>query len=158
MTTDCSLNYEFSTRKLHVVYTNWFFVFVWTFRIIYAHNMFWACSFHIILNNFLSYCGLVDARISASETDLHVIYGCPHRENETAHCCKSYFNLRSISQMWCLRQWILNKWSVERSQKWNGTLLQITIQSTITCEDSDDSKKVKNIDSIIIYRWNISRK
>ncbi len=33
--------------------------------------MFCACSFHgNSMNNLLSYCGLVDARISASEKDL----------------------------------------------------------------------------------------
>ena len=35
--------------------------------------MFWACSFHgNSMNNFLSYCGLVVAKISASEKDLPV--------------------------------------------------------------------------------------
>ena len=35
--------------------------------------MFCACSFHgNFMNNLLSYCGLVDARISASEKDLPV--------------------------------------------------------------------------------------
>ena len=35
--------------------------------------MFFACSFHgNSMNNILSYCGLVDARISASERDLPV--------------------------------------------------------------------------------------
>ena len=35
--------------------------------------MFCACSFHgNSMNNLLSYCGLVDARISASEKDLPV--------------------------------------------------------------------------------------
>ena len=35
--------------------------------------MFWACSFQDnSMNNLLSYCGLVDARISASEKDLPV--------------------------------------------------------------------------------------
>ena len=31
-------------RTEQVVYTNWFFVFVSTFRTIYAHNMFSPCS------------------------------------------------------------------------------------------------------------------
>ena len=35
-------------------------------------NTFWACSFHV-LNYLLSYCGLVDPRIRASEKDLPVI-------------------------------------------------------------------------------------
>ena len=39
-------------------------------------TMFWACSFGVrtgkSLNNLLSYCGLVDARIRASEKDLPV--------------------------------------------------------------------------------------
>jgi len=38
-----------------------------------AQNMFCACSFHgNSMNNLFSYCGLVDARISASEKDLPV--------------------------------------------------------------------------------------
>ena len=45
-------------------------------KTIYVHNMFWACSFHArtgkSMNNLLSYCGLVVARISASEKDLPV--------------------------------------------------------------------------------------
>ena len=71
MTTDCSLNYEnckLRTCSEHVV------VIVLTFRTIYEHNMFWACSELAIfmywncnsMNNLLSYCGIVDARISAS--------------------------------------------------------------------------------------------
>ena len=37
-------------------------------------SMFCACSFHgNSMNNLLSYCGLVDARISASEKDLPVL-------------------------------------------------------------------------------------
>ena len=40
-------------------------------KIVYVRNMFWACSFHVrtgkSMNNLLPYCGLVDARISASE-------------------------------------------------------------------------------------------
>ena len=39
----------------------------------HGQNMFCACSFHAnSMNNLLSYCGLVDARISASENDLPV--------------------------------------------------------------------------------------
>jgi hypothetical protein len=39
----------------------------------HGQNMFFACSFHgNSMNNLLSYCGLVDARISASEKDLPV--------------------------------------------------------------------------------------
>ena len=45
-------------------------------KIVYVHNMFWACSFHVrtgkSMNNLLPYCGLVDARIRASEKDLPV--------------------------------------------------------------------------------------
>ena len=83
MTKDCSFNYEFSTWKLqsseHVVYINCF-LFVLTFRTIHVHNTFSSCSELGIfmywtrnsMNNLLSYCGLVDARISASEEDLPV--------------------------------------------------------------------------------------
>ena len=45
-------------------------------KTIYVNNMFWACSFHVwtgkLINNHLSYCELVDARISASEKYLPV--------------------------------------------------------------------------------------
>ena len=46
----------------HVMYTNCSFVL--TFRTIYVYNMFWACN---STNDIMSYCGLVDARIGASE-------------------------------------------------------------------------------------------
>ena len=44
MTTDCSLNHIPSSE--HVVCTNWFFVFI--FRTIDVHNMFWAWNFHVL--------------------------------------------------------------------------------------------------------------
>ena len=91
MTTDCSLIYQFSTWKFqaqnmgrkwweHVVYTNCFFVLVLTFRTIYVHNMFsWCSELGIFMystgksmNNLLSYCGLIDAKIRASDKDLPV--------------------------------------------------------------------------------------
>jgi hypothetical protein len=58
-----------------------YFVFVLTFRTIYAHNMFSPCSELVVfmyctgksMNNLLSYCGLVDPRISASDKDLPVL-------------------------------------------------------------------------------------
>ena len=67
-----------TTSSEPVVYTNCFYVL--TFRTIYVHNMFSPCSELGIfmywtcnsMNNHLSYCGLVDARISASEKDLPV--------------------------------------------------------------------------------------
>ena len=37
----------------------------------HVHNMFWACNFHVL--NLLSYCGLVDAKIRASDKDLPVL-------------------------------------------------------------------------------------
>ena len=62
----------------HDVHTNCFFVL--TFRPIYVHNMFSTCSeiaifmywTHNLMHNLLSYCGLADAKISASEKDLPV--------------------------------------------------------------------------------------
>ena len=58
------------------MYINCFFVFVLTFKTIYVHNMFWACSFHArtgkSMNNLSSYCGLVDPSKSASDKDLPV--------------------------------------------------------------------------------------
>jgi hypothetical protein len=64
MTTDCSLNSEFSTWKLqaqnlgstwveHVVYTNWF-LFWHSEQLKYSTcsthvlPMFWACNFHVL--------------------------------------------------------------------------------------------------------------
>ena len=62
-----------------------FFVFVLTFRTTYVHNMFYPCSLNDLclelsckywtgnsMNNLLSYCGLVDAKIRASDRDLPV--------------------------------------------------------------------------------------
>ena len=38
---------------------------------LYAKNMFCACSFHgNSMNNFLSYCGLIDAKLRVSDKDL----------------------------------------------------------------------------------------
>ena len=62
------------------MHTNCFFVFVLTFRTIFAHNMFSPCSELVVfmywtgksMNNLLSYCGLVDPRISACDKDLPV--------------------------------------------------------------------------------------
>ena len=45
MTKDCSLNYMFSTFRIA---SSEHAVFVLTFRTIYVHNMFWACSFHVL--------------------------------------------------------------------------------------------------------------
>ena len=80
MTTDCSLNYKFNTWKFqaqtwgeHVVYRN---CFRHSEQILYtrcSHRfelgifMFWTCN---SMNNLLSYCGLVDAEIRASDKDL----------------------------------------------------------------------------------------
>ena len=74
MMTDCSLNYESSTwilQSLNMLKTCCVhkLFFVLTFRTICVHNMYWTCN---SLSNLLSYCGLVDARISASDKDLPV--------------------------------------------------------------------------------------
>ena len=80
LTKDCSLNYEFSTWKLqaqNMLCTQIVFLFL------YWHSeqfMYTTCSELVVfmywtrnsMNNLLSYCGLVDARISASEKDLPV--------------------------------------------------------------------------------------
>ena len=91
LTTDCSLNL-FNTWKFQAqnmgrtcCVHKLFFVFVLTFRTIYVHNMFWERSKLAIfmywtcnsMNNLLSHCGLVDARISASEKDLPVLQWLP---------------------------------------------------------------------------------
>ena len=66
-----------TTNSEHVVYINCFCFFL-TFKTIYVQNMFWErVELGIFINwagnstdNLLSYCGLVDARISAFEKDL----------------------------------------------------------------------------------------
>ena len=70
------------TGKSLPQYDNWLFMELpWKLqaqnmdRTCYAHvmPMFCVCSFHDnSMNNLLSYCGLVDARICASEKDLPV--------------------------------------------------------------------------------------
>ena len=60
----------------HVVYINLSFVFVSIFRTIYAHNMFWACSIHVlnwqINEQFFVILWIVDVWIPASDKDLPV--------------------------------------------------------------------------------------
>ena len=59
MTTDCSWGYRENYKRK-----------TWTEHVL---PMFYAYTFHgNSMNNLLSYCGLVDARISASEKDLPV--------------------------------------------------------------------------------------
>ena len=87
MTKDCPLIYQFNTWTLqaHIMGRTCcahklFFVFVLTLRTIYAQNMFSPCSELVVfmywtcnsMNNLLTYCGLVDPRISASDKDLPV--------------------------------------------------------------------------------------
>ena len=47
-------------------------------KIIFVHNMFWTCIFLIRFckstNNLLSYCGLTDSKLGASDTDLPVAH------------------------------------------------------------------------------------
>ena len=60
MTKDCSWNYHEKYKRR-----------TWVEHVL---SMFCACSFHgNSMNNLLSYCGLVDGRISASEKDLPVL-------------------------------------------------------------------------------------
>ena len=74
------VQYKKTTSSIHAAH-KLLFVFVLTFRIICVHNMFWQCSELKIfmywtgnsMDNLLSYCGLVDARINTSEKDLPVI-------------------------------------------------------------------------------------
>ena len=58
---DLTVQYMKTTSSEHVVYINCFFVFVLTLKT--GKSM----------NNLLSYCGLGDARVTASEKDLPVI-------------------------------------------------------------------------------------
>ena len=78
MTKDCSSNYEFSTWKLqaqNMLCTQ--IVFFWhSQQFMYikcselAVFMYWTCN---SMNKLLSNCGLVDAKIRASEKDLPVL-------------------------------------------------------------------------------------
>ena len=83
MATDCFLNCEFSTyvkitSSEHVMYIN---CSEFQTKTKLKQFMYTTCSELVIfmywtrnsMNNLLSYCGLVDARISASEKDLPVI-------------------------------------------------------------------------------------
>ena len=82
MTKDCSLNYEFSIWKFqaqNMLCTQ--IIFCFDILTIYVSTPA-TCSEHVLrinhselaifMNNLLPYCGLVDARISASEKDLPV--------------------------------------------------------------------------------------
>ena len=70
MTTDCSLNYKFSTRKLQVQYMLCAQI-VFCFDI--QNNL---CTQHVLslywTGKSMNNCGLVDVRISASDKDLPV--------------------------------------------------------------------------------------
>ena len=87
MTKVCSSIYKFNTWKQQAqnmrrtcCAQKLFFVFVLTFKTICVHNLFSPCSDLVVfmywtgksMNNLLSYCGLVDPRISASDKDLPV--------------------------------------------------------------------------------------
>ena len=87
MTIDCSLIYQFNTWKQQAQNMGrtcsaqkLFFVIVLTSKTIFVQNMFSKCSELVVfmywigksMNNLLSYCGLVDPRISASDKDLPV--------------------------------------------------------------------------------------
>ena len=76
MTKDYSLMYQFLhvnyKLRTHVVYINCFECQNKNKKIFYVHNLFWAARTGKSMNNLLSFCGLVVARISASEKDLPV--------------------------------------------------------------------------------------
>ena len=84
VTQDCSLNYKFSTWKFqaqNMGRTCWVHELFWMSKrkqkTICVHRMFsqlgtfmyWTCN---SMNNLSSYCGLVDAKIRASDEDLPV--------------------------------------------------------------------------------------
>ena len=75
MTSDCSLNYEFSTRKIQVqnMLCTKIGLNVKTknnFCAQHALNLYFSCN---SINNLSSYCGLTDARMKASEKELPVL-------------------------------------------------------------------------------------
>ena len=87
MTKDCSLNYEFSTWKFqaqNMLCTQIVFLFMFwhSEQFVYTTSseggvfMYWTGK---SMNNLLSYCGLVDARINASDKDLPVLLKLVHK-------------------------------------------------------------------------------
>ena len=74
---DLLVQYMKTTSSEHVVYTNCFLSFFWHSE----QFMYTTCSELVVfmywtsksMNNLLSYCGLVDPRISASDKDLPVL-------------------------------------------------------------------------------------
>ena len=88
MTNDCSLIYQFSTWKLQAqnmgrtcCVHKLFWMSKQKQKTICVHNMFFPCFELAVLmywadktmHNLLSYCGLIDVRINASDKDLSVI-------------------------------------------------------------------------------------
>ena len=71
MTRDCSLNSPKNTSSQHVMYTNCCFCFDIQNNICTQHvvNLYFGGN---SMNNLLSYCGLVDAKIRTSDKDLPV--------------------------------------------------------------------------------------
>ena len=100
MSRDCSLNYPKNTSSEHVVYKYCFECQNKNKTTIYVHNMFWPFSFHTrtgkSMNNIFSYCGLVVARISASEKYLPVssLSFCSNLIREGYNHCNSNIETR----------------------------------------------------------------
>ena len=71
MTRDCSLNWiPPKIQVQNMLCTNIVLnVKTKTKKPIFVHNMFWTCN---SMNNLLSYCGLTDSKMRASDTDLPV--------------------------------------------------------------------------------------
>ena len=124
VTIDCSLIYQFNTWKLQAQNMGrtcsaqkLFFVFIMTFRTIFAHNMFFPCSELVVfmywtgksMNNHLSYCGLVDSRISASDKDLSVhdtLRLAPlHCDVTRCYCTTNYQPFNMHLDFWKWRSW-----------------------------------------------------
>ena len=73
MTTDCSLSYNFNAWKFEAQTWGEHIVF-WMSKTISCSElgifMYWTCN---SMNNLSSYCGIVDAKIRASDKNLHVL-------------------------------------------------------------------------------------
>ena len=107
-TKDCSLIYQLNTWQLQVqnILCTWI-VFYFCFDI--QNNI---CTKHVLdlyfsrdsVNNVLSYCGLTDSRMRASETDLPVLYYkliCMRLKSffkTLRHTCSALFHLQITSQ------------------------------------------------------------
>ena len=142
MTKDCSLNYKFSTWKLQAQYMLCAQI---TFLFMFWHSeqfMYTTCSELVVfmywtgksMNNLLSYCGLVDARIRGSDKDLPVP--------------KQHFHIRKSCNLYN-RKWIIDKQINNRPDplyvKFSATILRAWVVPEVKITQWFSSLVLKNL-------------